>query len=443
MVTHARVLLWGQVVGLVVWDDQQQRATFQYDRAFTRSGLDVAPIMMPLAKARGGDEVFSFGDVRDETFRGLPGLLADSLPDRFGEQILNAWLATQQRTPGSANPVERLCYTGRRGMGALEFEPSHNDWEASSEALQVEDLVRVANSVLYERAAFRTNHKNKGREEALMDILQVGTSAGGARAKAIVAFNADTGEVRSGQVDGLPGFTYCLIKFDGVTNDPDSKAGVTATSRGYGRIEYAYHLMARACGVAMMPCRLLEEHGRAHFLTQRFDRVRDAEGTVHKLHMATLCGIAHMDYNQPLVHSYEQAFQVMRVLGLPYPAAVELFRRMCFNVVAVNCDDHTKNISFLMDPQGEWHLAPAYDMSFAYNPDSLRVKQHQMSVNGKRSGITRDDLLAVAKAMNIKKAAAIVDEVVAGLKKWKNFAKQAEVPARQVEAIGKLHLTRF
>jgi serine/threonine-protein kinase HipA len=436
MVTHARVLLWGQVVGLVVWDDQQQRATFQYDRAFTRSGLDVAPIMMPLAKARGGDEVFSFGDVRDETFRGLPGLLADSLPDRFGEQILNAWLATQQRTPGSANPVERLCYTGRRGMGALEFEPAHNDWEASNEALQVEDLVRVANSVLYERATFRTNHK-KGREEALLDILQVGTSAGGARAKAIVAYNADTGEVRSGQVDGLPRFTYCLIKFDGVTNE---KLG---DPKGYGRIEYAYHLMARACGVEMMPSRLLEEHGRAHFLTQRFDRVRDAEGMVHKLHMATLCGIAHMDYNQPLVHSYEQAFQVMRVLGLPYPAAMELFRRMCFNVVAMNCDDHTKNISFLMDPQGDWHLAPAYDVTYAYHPDSLWLRQHQMSINGKRTDITREDLLAVAKAMNIKKAGAIIDEVKAGVKRWKTFAKKAEMPAKQVEMIGRMHQVRI
>jgi serine/threonine-protein kinase HipA len=446
MVTKARVSLWGHTVGAVIWNEERQRAEFQYDAAFCRSGLDVAPMMMPLAQAADGATVFSFGDVRDETFRGLPGLLADSLPDRFGEQILNAWLASQQRTPGSANPVERLCYTGRRGMGALEFEPAHNDWEASSEALQVEELVRVANSVLYERAAFRTNHKKKvppsqgfgglSDEEALMDILQVGTSAGGARAKAIVAYNADTGEVRSGQVDGLPGFTYCLLKFDGVTNE---KLG---DPKGYGRIENAYHLMARACGVAMMPCRLLEEHGRAHFLTQRFDRVRDAEGTVHKLHMATLCGIAHMDYNQPLVHSYEQAFQVMRLLGLPYPAAVELFRRMCFNVVAMNCDDHTKNISFLMDPQGDWHLAPAYDVTYAYHPDSLWLRQHQMSVNGKRTGITRDDLLAVAKAMNIKKAAVIIDEVKAGVRKWKTFAKKAEMPMKQVEMIGKMHLVR-
>ncbi|MDX9752212.1 MAG: HipA domain-containing protein, partial [Flavobacteriales bacterium] len=248
---------------------------------------------------------------------------------------------------------------------------------------------------------------------------------------------AETGEVRSGQNEKQKGFTYCLIKFDGVTNE---KLG---DPLGYGRIEYAYHLMARACGVAMMPCRLLEENGRAHFLTQRFDRVRDDQGRTHKLHMATLCGIAHMDYNQPLAHSYEQAFAVMRQLGLPYPAAVELFRRMCFNVIAINCDDHTKNTSFLMDPQGEWHLAPAYDVTYAYNPKSLWLRQHQMSVNGKRQDITRADLLAVAKAMNIRKAEAIVDEVKAGVKKWKTFAKKAGVDPKQVEAIKGLHLTRL
>ncbi|MFT3885101.1 MAG: type II toxin-antitoxin system HipA family toxin [Flavobacteriales bacterium] len=392
--------------------------------------------MMPLSDAANGATVFSFGDARDETFRGLPGLLSDSLPDRFGEQIMNAWLATQQRQPGSANPVERLCYTGRRGMGALEFEPAHNELEASSEALHVDELVRVANSVLYDRSAFTTSRK-KGREEALMDILQVGTSAGGARAKAIVAYNAATGEVRSGQIDGLPGFTYCLIKFDGVTN------AALGDPKGFGRIEYAYHLMARASGIAMMPCRLLEEHGRAHFLTQRFDRVLDDQGTVHKLHMATLCGIAHMDYNQPLAHSYEQAFGVMRLLGLPYPDAVELFRRMCFNAIARNHDDHTKNISFLMDPQGDWHLSPAYDVTFAYNPDSLWLRQHQLSINGKRNGITRADLLAVAEEMNIKKAEAIIDEVKAGVRTWKKCAKQAGVEAQQTEVIGKLHLARL
>ncbi len=435
MVTHATVKIWGQTVGLVVWDDKEHRARFQYDRAFVHSGLDVAPLMMPLKDAGGGDRVFAFGSLKDETFRGLPGLLADSLPDRFGEQLMNAWLAGQNRRAGTSNPVERLCYTGSRGMGALEFEPAHHELEASSEALQVEALVRMATNVLYDRASFKTS-KAKGKDAALLDIIQVGTSAGGARAKAIVAFNAGTGEVRSGQVDGLHGFTYCLIKFDGVTN---AKLG---DPQGYGRIEYAYYLMATACGVEMMPSRLLEEHGRAHFLTQRFDRVIDAAGSTHKMHMATLCGIAHLDYNDPLAYSYEDAFQVMRLLGLPYPDAAQLFRRMCFNAVARNCDDHTKNISFLMDPQGDWHLSPAYDVTFAYHPDSLWLRQHQMSINGKRDGISREDLLAVAKAMNIKKAGAIIDEVVAGVKKWKTFAKKAGVAPNQVAAIAGLHVLK-
>ena len=332
--------------------------------------------------------------------------------------------------------MERLCYMGIRGMGALEFEPAHHELEAPGEALHVNELVEVASQVLNDRKKFSTR-KSKGKEEALLDIIRVGTSAGGARAKAIVAFNAETGEVRSGQVGDLKGFTYCLIKFDGVTAD------ALRDPLGFGRIEYAYSLMARACGVEMMPCRLLEEHGRAHFLTQRFDRVIDDAGTVHKLHMATLCGIAHLDYNDPVAYTYEQAFGVMRLLGLPYPAAVQLFRRMCFNAIARNHDDHTKNISFLMDPQGEWHLSPAYDVTFAYNPDNIWLRQHQLSINGKRIGITRDDLLAVAKDMNIKKAGAIIDEVVTGVKQWKKFAKKAEVDPKQVVAIGKLHLTKL
>ena len=437
MVTHASVLLWGRRVGLVVWDEQRHRAQFQYDRDFTRSGLEVAPIQMPLSKARNGEEVFAFGNLRDETFKGLPGLLADALPDRFGDTLLNAWLRQQDRPLGSANPVEKLCFLGHRGMGALEFEPSHAELEASSEALRVDELVRVAREVLAQKEKFKTSRK-KGEQEALLDIIQVGTSAGGARAKAIVAYNHKTGEVRSGQIDGLEGFSYCLIKFDGVTN------AALGDPKGYGRIEYAYHLMAVACGINMMPSTLLEERGRAHFLTQRFDRVQHAKtGETVRLHMATLCGVAHMDFNDPLRYSYEEAFAVMRVLGLAYPDAVEFFRRMCFNVVARNCDDHTKNTSFLMDPQGEWHLSPAYDITFAYNPANLWLKQHQMSVCGKRSDITRDDLLAVAKEMNIKKADAIIDEVVAGVKKWKTFAKKAEMDVRQTEVIKGMLRTRI
>ncbi|MEZ4788450.1 MAG: type II toxin-antitoxin system HipA family toxin [Flavobacteriales bacterium] len=437
MVTHATVTLWGLPVGLVVWDDTLHRARFQYDRVFTQSGLEVAPVMMPLAKARDGEEVFTFGNLRDETFKGLPGLLADCLPDRFGDTLLNTWLKQQDRADGTANPVEKLCFLGHRGMGALEFEPSHAELEASSEALRVDELVRVARNVMMQKEAFRTNRK-KGEQEALLDIIQVGTSAGGARAKAIVAYNIKTGEVRSGQIDGLDGFSYCLIKFDGVTN------AALGDPKGYGRIEYAYYLMAVACGISMMPSTLLEEHGRAHFLTQRFDRVIDAKtGKTHRLHMATLCGLGHMDFNDPLRYSYEEAFAMMRLLSLPYPDAVELFRRMCFNVIARNLDDHTKNTSFLMDPQGTWHLAPAYDITFAYDPTNMWLRQHQMSINGKRLDITRKDLLAVAKDMNIKKAEAIIDEVVAGVKTWKRCAKQAEVDVKQVAAIGKLHLTKL
>lgn len=446
MVTHASVKLWGRTVGVVVWDEGDQRARFQYDRSFISSGLDIAPLMMPLEKARGGDEVFAFSNLRDDTFKGLPGLLADALPDRFGEQLMNAWLASQNRRAGTANPVERLCYMGKRGMGALEFEPAHHELEASSEALQVDALVRMAANVLFDRTRFTTStSKGEGggrkdkdwNEEALLDIIQVGTSAGGARAKAIVAYNDRTGEVRSGQIDGLNGFTYCLLKFDGVTNEQ------LGDPQGYGRIEYAYYLMALACGVEMMPSRLLEEMGRAHFLTQRFDRVIGPNGSTHKLHMATLCGMAHMDFNDPLAYSYEDAFQVMRLLGLPYPDAAQFFRRMCFNVIARNNDDHTKNISFLMDNQGQWHLSPAYDITFAWHPDNVWLHQHQLSINGKRNGITRPDLLKVAKEMNIKKPGEILDEVATGVTQWSAFAAQAGVPEHQANSIAKLHLTHI
>lgn len=446
MVTHATVKIWGKVAGIVVWDESGQRARFQYDHSFVDSGLDIAPLMMPLASARGGDEVFAFGNLRNETFKGLPGLLADALPDRFGEQLMNAWLATQHRRAGTSNPVERLCYMGRRGMGALEFEPAHHELEASSEALRVEDLVRMATNVLFDRTNFSTNtakgapkaqQGSNWNEDALLDIIQVGTSAGGARAKAIVAYNAETGDVRSGQIDGLNGFTYCLIKFDGVTNDQ------LGDPQGYGRIEYAYYLMALAAGVEMMPSRLLLEKGRAHFLTQRFDRVVAADGIAHKLHMATLCGMAHMDFNDPLAYSYEQAFQVMRLLGLPYPDAAQFFRRMCFNVIARNNDDHTKNTSFLMDPQGQWHLSPAYDVTFAYHPDNVWLHQHQLSIRGKRANITRADLFNVADEMNIKKPMDILSQVLAAVGRWKGFADEAGVPEPQAQAIGKLHLTNI
>ncbi len=425
MVSAANILLWGNNIGAVIWDEKRMLASVEFNPTFAKLGLNVAPLTMPLSEIAQGNRLFSFPGLNRETFSGLPGLLADSLPDRFGNAILDTWLAEQGRTKQSVNPVERLCYTGSRGMGALVYDPSLKfSKNSKSELLDVERLVHLARLVLDEKAGM--NGKiNSDNIEGLNEIIRVGTSAGGARAKAVIAYNELSGEMRSGQVDASEGFSYWLIKFDGVTNkqldDPE----------GYGRIEYAYYLMAKDCGIEMTECKLLEEGTRAHFMTKRFDR--SANGDRH--HMQTLCGIAHMDYNDPLSYAYEDAFEVMRLLRLPYPDAEQLFRRMVFNVMARNHDDHTKNISFLMNKQGIWKLAPAYDVTYAYNPESRWVFQHQMAVNGKRQNITRKDLLSVARNMNIKKANDIIDEVSGTLKKWKGYAETAGIPEYQANAI--------
>lgn len=425
MVTVANIKLWGIEVGAVVWDESRMLATMEFDTGFAGYGLDVAPVTMPLMEINRGRRIFSFPGLNRETYLGLPGLLADSLPDRFGNALLDVWLAEQGRTKQSVNPVERLCYTGSRGMGALEYYPALKLGKNNvTTQLDIERMVLLARQVLNEKAGL-TGKMVDEQIEGLNEIIRVGTSAGGARAKAVIAYNEATGEISSGQVEASMGFTYWLIKFDGVTNkqlgDPE----------GYGRIEYAYYLMAKACGIEMAECRLMEENGRAHFMTKRFDRTDNGE----KYHMQTLCGIAHLDYNQPLAYAYEDAFEVMRLLRLPYPDAEQLFRRMVFNVIARNQDDHTKNISFLMNRQGKWKLAPAYDVTYAYNPENRWIFQHQMAVNGKRSGITRNDFIAVAKNMNIKKANDIVNEVVSAVEKWEMFAQQANVPEIQMKFI--------
>ncbi len=430
MVTVAKIQLWGIDVGAVVWDESRLLATMEFDPGFSGYGLDVAPVTMPLTDINSGRRIFSFPGLNRETYSGLPGLLADSLPDRFGNTLLDVWLAEQGRTKQSVNPVERLCYTGNRGMGALEYYPALKLGKNNATTqLDIERMVVLARQVLDEKAGL-TGKMVDEQIEGLNEIIRVGTSAGGARAKAVIAYNEATGEVRSGQVEASMGFTYWLIKFDGVTNkqlgDPE----------GYGRIEYAYYLMAKACGIEMADCRLMEENGRAHFMTKRFDRT----DTGDKYHMQTLCGIAHLDYNQPLSYAYEDAFEVMRLLRLPYPDAEQLFRRMVFNVIARNQDDHTKNISFLMNRQGRWKLAPAYDVTYAYNPENRWIFQHQMAVNGKRSEIARNDFIAVAKNMNIKKFNDIIDEVASGVHKWEQFAQQVKVPLRQMELIKNTHL---
>jgi serine/threonine-protein kinase HipA len=427
-VDTAFVNLWGFRVGAVAWDPERDHATFEYDHEFLDRGLDLAPLRMPLSDARRGLGVFSFPALPRETYRGLPGLLADALPDRYGNAVINAWLARQGRSPESFSPVERLCYVGTRAVGALEFQPAIQDGLDRSVPVEVAELVALAQEVVAYRERLRTRLA-PDPADALLDIIRVGTSAGGGRPKAVIALNDATGEVRSGQVTAPRGFDAWLLKFDGVQ---DESLGDPA---GYGRIEYAYSRMAGVAGITMSECRLLEENGRAHFLTRRFDR----PGGARKLHLQSLCGIAHFDFNAPGAYSYEQAFQVMRRLRLPYPDAAQMFRRLVFNVVARNQDDHTKNISFVMDEEGTWRLAPAYDVTYAYNPRGRFTALHQMSVNGKREAIERDDLLAVAHEMNVKSAAAIVDEVVEAVARWPEFAGDAGVTPARVERIGKTH----
>ena len=415
--TSASVILYGTEIASVAWDPDRQLGLFEYAPAFLRSGIEVSPIHLPL-----GEGVFQFPDLPRETFKGLPGLLADCLPDKFGNLLIDQWLARQGRSPASFNPVERLCYLGSRAMGALEFLPAQHP-DLPDRALEINALVHLANTILADRDRLRTTLVPKHEEDALADILRVGTSAGGARAKAVIAWNPATREIRSGQVPLPDGFEPWLIKFDGVADNADKEL---ADPLGFGRIEYAYHLMARAAGITMSDCHLLEENGRAHFMTRRFDRTPDGA----KLHLQTLCALGHYDFNLAGGYSYEQAFQVARRLDLHQPDLTELYRRALFNILARNQDDHTKNISFLMDRRGAWHLAPAYDVTFAWNPDGLWTNRHQMSLNGKRDHFTRDDLLAAAAAADVKprKAREILDGMIETLTRWPTFAAEAKLP---------------
>lgn len=418
MSTVAEVGLWGRRVGTVALLDGESVASFEYDRDFLGSGTQLSPIAMPLA-----GRVFSFPELSAASFHGLPGLLADSLPDKFGNAVIDRWLESQGRPRGSMNAVERLCYTGMRGMGALEYEPVLGPESSTSDRVDLARLTLLAQAILERRESFRVSVDPEGMEQ----IIRMGTSAGGARAKALVAWNEDTGDIRSGQVDVGPGYGYWLLKFDGVASNAD-KEGFDVPC--HTRIEYAYHLMACAAGIEMSECRLLEEGKHRHFLTRRFDRTEDGG----KLHMQTLGALAHFDFNVAGAHSYEEAVEVMRRIGLGQAEVAQLYRRMVLNVMARNHDDHVKNIAFLMDRQGIWTLAPAYDVTYAYNPDGVWTGTHQMSLNGKRDGITDDDLLACARHMSLRapKARSIVSEVREAVNAWMTFAEAADVPEDQV-----------
>lgn len=418
MVDVAMVRMFGFPVGTFQWDRRYEMARFEYDHSFVGRGLEPSPLMMPVRDGR----IYSFAGLDKGTFKGLPGMLADALPDTYGRAMFDRWLALTGRT--SSNPIETLCFLGKRCMGALEFEPAMDMPYDPHTRFEIDSLVDVAREALSEKSSFGTN-LNDDKKQAVAEILRLGTSAGGQRAKAIIAYDKSTGEVRSGQVEAPAGFDYYLIKLDGVS----AKAGFKETEN-YGRLELSFYQLAKACGIEMSECSLIEENGRAHFLTKRFDRSNGK-----KVHMQTLCGMAHFDYRLHRAYSYEQAFNVMRALRLPYSSAKEMFRRMVFNVVVRNQDDHTKNISFLMDEDGVWRLSPAYDMGYAFNPNGGWTATHQMSINGKFDDITRKDLLEFALQNNIKDAALIIDKITEAASYWPKMAQECDVPKKTIDSI--------
>jgi serine/threonine-protein kinase HipA len=429
LTTVAAVWLWGRQIGAVSLEDGSDIARFQYHPDFARSGIQVSPLVMPLRP-----EPYAFPSLSLPTFRGLPGLLADSLPDRFGHRVIDAWLEAQGRAPESFNAVERLCYVGARGMGALEFSPALGPRASRSERLQVDALVALASEILTSRGDLAVSNSEPTRSHAVQALLLVGSSAGGARAKAVIAYNPTTHEVRSGQVATDPGFEHWILKFDGVSG---SQSRDLTDSQPYCAIEFAYARMAAAAGIRMSECQLLEEGGRRHFITRRFDR----QGANGKIHMQSLAALGHYDFNQPDVYSYEQAFAAIRHLGLGQEAVEQQFRRMVFNVLARNQDDHVKNIAFLMHRDGRWELAPAFDLTYSYNPSSPWTRRHQMSVNGKRDGFTREDFRSCGRTVSLPRGRAdrILDSVAEAVAEWRRFAALGGLDDELAERIGTTH----
>lgn len=424
----AEVYLWGRRIGFVAQDNVSDIPRFNYDAEFIKSGIQVSPIVMPLA-----ERAYTFPGLREETFHTLPGLVADSLPDKFGTKLIEQYLAEQGRRLEDLTAVERLCYTGSRGMGALEYLPAQGYEDTPDATIDIDALVRLASDILTERNELHLQTDDHTMEQ----ILKIGTSAGGARAKAVIAWNEQTGDIRSGQIDAGDGYEYWIIKFDGVENNKDK--GDKADGECFTRIEYAYYLMATAAGIDMNRCILHEEAGRYHFMTKRFDRIGQ---TGQKLHMQSLGAIAHFDFNDPGANSYEQAAGIILRLGMGQDEIERLYRRMVFNVLARNHDDHVKNISFLMDRSGEWTLSPAYDVTFAFDPNNFWLRRHQMSVNGKLEDFRLEDLLECGRHMNLtnRKMMEIVEEVEGALERWSEFAEAAGVPEREMGEVERAFL---
>ena len=418
MISTLTVLLYGQPIGVLSLENDGLCA-FQYLPDFCEKGINPAPLMMPPVP----DRIYKFPGLGRDTFSGLPGMIADSLPDSFGQALLDQWLVAQGRGSGEANAIEKLSFQGSRCMGALEYAPAREPSMNESSRIEIDELVETAYRALSSKEEFQSCLREE--EKAILDILRIGTSAGGQRAKAIIAVNDETKEIRSGQVEAPEGFDYWILKFDGFDSD-----GRPVPPANFGRREYAFYQCIKAAGINMEECRLLEENGRAHFMTRRFDRPAG-----EKVHMQTLCAMSHFDFRRPGAYSYEQAFATMRRLGAGYEEHRELFRRLVFNVLSLNMDDHTKNISFLMDRDGHWSLSPAYDMGFCYNPHGQWANAHQMTIGGKRDGISRKDLLELAERNDIREASSIIDQVDAAVMEFPLFAAETSIPEDEIRFI--------
>ena len=422
METVINIKLWNENVAAVAWDKEKEYATIEFYNSFAKNNWDISPLQMPIKDILRGERIFSFPANRGKTFKGLPALLADSLPDDYGNSVIDEWFASKNKS-AEISPLDRLCYIGNRGMGALEFEPANTDNLLNeSSVLEIKELTALAKEILSKRTAFQANIRNNNK--AIFDVLRVGTSAGGAKPKAIIAYNETTGEVRSGQVQAPEGFTYWLLKFDGMEGGK-----IKDNPLGIGKIEYAYYKMATDCGIKMTECKLLTEGRKAHFMTKRFDRTKNSE----KIHTQTFCAIGNYDRDER--YSYEQIFQVMRQLNLPYSELEQMYRRMIFNVLARNHDDHTKNHSFLMDKSGKWSLAPAYDLCYTYSPSGKWTNKHQLSLNGKREGFTMRDLLQVAEKQNIKNAKEIIAQILGIVSQWNKYANRYKVNTKFINII--------
>ncbi len=417
------------VVGAVSFDTEKGLGSFEYDPSFVKKGVELSPIKMPLS-----NRIYSFPELDFNTFKGLPGLIADSLPDDFGNAVLNAWVAGQGRSPSDITPLQRLQYTGKRGMGALEYAPATKLRRLNaSQQVEIQSLVSIAQEILDARGDFEVELKQNGQEdrEAMMALLSVGMSAGGARPKAVLVFNEDFTQVRSGQAKVPSGFTHYLMKFDGVS-EHNKNQETFGDPLGYGAMEFVYHLMANKCGVDMMPCRLLHEGNRRHFITQRFDRIKNS-----KVHVQTLNGLAHVDYKKPGSFSYAELFSIARQLKISAVEAEQLFKRMTFNIIARNHDDHSKNFAFILK-KDKWSLAPAYDLAYSYKPGSKWVNSHWMSLNGKRDNFTRSDFYSLEKlspVFNKKKIDDIIDTTIEHVSTWRQLAKEWGVPKTLLDEV--------